>query len=94
MSSDTPLVGIDVGSSSVRVVVAEAEPHRLVVKGCGEARHDGARKGVIATLEEVSSAVRDAAEEAEAMASFPVEVGIVGLAGLPIQGCRPRPRCR
>jgi cell division protein FtsA len=87
MSSDTPLVGIDVGSSSVRVVVAEAEPHRLVIKGCGEARHDGARKGVIATLDEVSSAVRDAAEEAEAMASFPVEVGIVGLAGLPIQGC-------
>lgn len=87
MSVDRPLVGIDVGSSSIRVVVAEVEPHRLVVRGCGEARHDGARKGVIATLDEVSQAIRDAAEEAEAMAAYPVEVGIVGLAGLPIQGC-------
>ena len=60
-----PVIGIDLGSSKVSVVVGEMEEERLVVRGCGQATHDGARKGVIASLEEVSQAVRVAAEEAE-----------------------------
>jgi cell division protein FtsA len=86
VSEDRPLVGIDVGSSSVSVVVGSLEEDRLVVHGCGQARHDGARKGVIAKLDEVSEAVRIAAEEAEAMASVPVESVAVGLGGAAIQG--------
>ncbi|RLE32699.1 MAG: cell division protein FtsA [Acidobacteria bacterium] len=86
MNDDRPLVGIDVGSSTVKVVVAVPEPHRLVVKGCGEARHDGARKGIIANLEEVTAAVRVATEQAEAMASFPVTHAVVALGGAPVVG--------
>ncbi len=78
MNEMRPLVGIDLGSSSVSVVVGEMEDERLVVRGCGQARHDGARKGIIASLDEVCQAVRVAAEEAEAMASLPVEVAQVG----------------
>lgn len=81
-----PLVGIDVGSSVVSVIVGTVEDDRLVVRGCGQASHDGARKGVVAKLDEIAEAVRVAAEEAEAMASVPVEVAVVGLGGLPIQG--------
>ncbi len=81
-----PVIGIDLGSSKVAVVVGEMEDERLVVRGCGQATHDGARKGVIASLEEISQAVRVAAEEAEAMASIPVEVALVGIGGLPIKG--------
>jgi len=86
MNETRPLVGIDLGSSVVSVVVGEMEDERLVVRGCGLARHDGARKGVIANLEEVAEAVHLAAEEAEAMASIPVEVAHVGIGGTPIQG--------
>jgi len=81
-----PLVGIDVGSQAVFAVVGTLDDDQLVVHGCGQARHDGARKGVIAKLEEVSEAVRIAAEEAEAMASVPVVSSGVGLGGSPIQG--------
>ena len=81
-----PLVGIDVGSTRVLVVVGAVEDDRLVIRGCGQADHDGARKGVIANLEEVTMAVHVAAEEAEAMASVPVELAAVGLGGLPVQG--------
>jgi len=81
-----PLVGIDVGSTRVSVVVGAMEDDHLVIRGCGQASHDGARKGVVANLEEVAEAVRQAAEEAEAMASVPVELAAVGLGGLPIQG--------
>ena len=86
MNETGPLVGIDVGSSRVSVVVGLVDDDRLVIRGCGQAGHDGARKGVIANLEEVTGAVRVAAEEAEAMASVPVELAVVGLGGLPIQG--------
>ncbi len=86
MSDERPLVGIDVGSSSVSVVVGSLEDDRLVVHGCGQARHDGARKGVIAKLDEVTDAIRVASEEAEAMASIPVEAASVGLGGIPIRG--------
>ncbi len=86
MNDNGPLVGIDVGSTRVSVVVGVIEDDRLVVRGCGQAGHDGARKGVISTLDEVADAVRVAAEEAEAMASVPVELAAVGLGGLPIQG--------
>jgi cell division protein FtsA len=86
MNDGRPLVGIDVGSTRVSVVVGAMDDDRLVVRGCGQANHDGARKGVIAKLDEVSEAVREAAEEAEAMASIPVEIAAVGLGGLPIQG--------
>jgi len=86
VTEQRPLVGIDLGSSAVSVVVGEMEDGQLVVRGCGQARHDGARKGIIANLEEVSGAVRVATEEAEAMASIPVEVAHVGIGGTPIHG--------
>ena len=86
MNEMQPLVGIDVGSSTVSVVVATPEDDQLVIHGCGQARHDGARKGVIAKLDEVTEAIRMAAEEAEAMSSMPVESSILGLGGAAIQG--------
>jgi cell division protein FtsA len=86
MSDPRPLVGIDVGSSRVCVVVGSCEGNELIILGCGQARHDGARKGVIATLHDVSDAIRIAAEEAEAMASVPVEEALVGLGGPPVLG--------
>jgi cell division protein FtsA len=72
----------------VAVVVGEIEDEQLVIRGCGQARHDGARKGVISNLEEVIDAVRCAAEEAEAMASVPVERAAVGIGGTQILGVR------
>jgi cell division protein FtsA len=86
MSESRPLVGVDVGSSTVSVIVAVAEGDELMIKGCGQARHDGARKGIIANLEEVSEAVHQAAEEAEAMAAVPVEQAVVGIGGAPVLG--------
>ena len=58
MSEHGPVVGIDLGSSKVSVVVGEVEDQRLVVRGCGQATHDGARKGVIANLDDGSALVQ------------------------------------
>lgn len=86
MSDHRTYVGIDLGSSKVAVVVACVNGDLLTVQGCGLARHDGARKGVIANLSEVTEAVRIAAEEAEAMASRPVELAAAGIGSSPILG--------
>lgn len=88
MSGLATLVGIDVGSRAVSVVVAVAEEEQLVVQGCGQAPHDGAKKGVISDLEQVVQAVRSAADEAETMASLPVEDALVSIGGTPTQGVR------
>ncbi len=88
MTEPTPLVGIDVGSEAVRVVVGVPVPDGLRVLGSGQATHAGAPKGVVAEMEAVTDAIRTAAEEAEAMASVPVERAIVGLGGPSIVGWR------
>ncbi|NOZ95421.1 MAG: cell division protein FtsA [Acidobacteria bacterium] len=86
MNELSPLVGIDVGSAAVSVVVAIEDEGRIRVVGSGRARHEGARKDVISELGAVAEAVREAAEEAEAMSSLPVEQAVVGLGGTPVTG--------
>ncbi len=86
MSELSPLVGIDVGSAAVSVVVAVEEDGRIKVVGSGRARHEGSKKDVISELGQVAEAVREAAEEAEAMSSLPVERAVVGLGGTPVTG--------
>jgi len=88
MSDLNPLVGIDVGSSAVSVVVAVEEDGRIRIAGSGRARHGGCKKDVISELGQVADAVREAAEEAEAMSSLPVERAVVGIGGTPVTGLR------
>ncbi len=86
MSAFVPFIGIDIGSSTVSVVVAVDDSGQLRIEGCGEARHNGAKKGVIANLTEVAEAVKTAALEAEAMAAVVIEDACVGIGGTAIQG--------
>jgi len=86
MSELTPLVGIDVGSAAVSVVVAVEEEGRIRIVGSGRARHEGSKKDVISEVGQVAEAVREASEEAEAMSSLPVERAVVGLGGTPVTG--------
>lgn len=70
---DTAMVGIDVGSVNVRVVVASVEPQmpgpsgmrRVYVHGLGEAPTQGVRRGVVLDAARLSTAVRAAVQQAE-----------------------------
>lgn len=83
---DNPKIAIDVGSSSVKVLVGIAEPERTMILGCGQAFHDGARRGVISSLEQVVGALNTAIEEAEAMSGHPVERAFTALGGTVVWG--------
>jgi len=85
------VVGLDVGTSRVRVVLAEVNNQdRLEIVGVGATDSKGLRKGVVVNLELAVDSIKRAVEIAEQMAGFTVEQVYVGLAGAHIKGMNSR----
>ncbi|TSA44684.1 cell division protein FtsA [bacterium] len=83
MSSDQILVGLDVGTTSIRVVVGKREdPEKAPsIIGVGEAQASGIRKGVIVDIEEAVSSISQALEKAERMTGLKIEHAVVSVGG-------------
>ena len=80
--ADEYLVGIDVGSSKVAVLIAKRDAKgALEVAGRGLAPNRGTRRGNIVNLEATVEALKAASEEAEVMAGVEIARATVGLAG-------------
>jgi cell division protein FtsA len=82
----SPIVGLDIGTNSVRVVVAELIEGELEIVGLGDADSRGLRKGVISKPDLAVEAIKRAVEAAERMSGLPVNHVYVGLAGSHIKG--------
>ena len=66
MAESEVIAGLDIGSDSIRVLVAEySEKGELIVSGWGETRSEGLRKGVVVNIEAAREAVIKAVEAAE-----------------------------
>src|SRR5215510_8676781 len=83
---NSPIVGLDIGTTSVRIVVAELIEGELEVVGIGEAESRGLRKGVISKPDLAVDAIKRAVEAAERMSGLSVHNLYVGLAGSHIKG--------
>lgn len=83
MSTDQILVGLDVGTTTIRVVVGkrESEDKAPSIIGVGEAPSSGIRKGVIVDIEEAVSSISQALEKAERMTGMPLEHAVVSVGG-------------
>jgi cell division protein FtsA len=83
MARTSHFAGIDVGSSTVRVVVGsiKRESGELQVLGVGTAAMRGMQKGIITDVEEAVTAVSRALDAAERMAGVPIERGYVSING-------------
>lgn len=83
MAADQILVGLDVGTTMIRVVVGKVEapgkPPGII--GVGEAVAAGIRKGVIVDIEEAVSSISSALEKAERMTGIPIEHAVVSVGG-------------
>ena len=81
--SDQILVGLDVGTTTIRVVVGKKEesgtPPSII--GVGEANASGIRRGVIIDIEEAVSSISEALEKAERMTGIPTEHAVVSVGG-------------
>ena len=75
--------GIDIGSSQVRVVVAQkdSQTEEIRVLGVGTAPMSGMQKGVVTDVEESVQSVSKALDSAERIAGVPVERAYVSING-------------
>src|SRR6266498_5508013 len=83
---NSPIVGLDIGTSSVRVVIAEALDGQLEIVGIGDAESKGLRRGVISKPDLTVDAIKRAVEDAELMSGLTVNQVYVGLAGSSVKG--------
>ena len=89
---DPYIVGIDIGSSKVGVLIAQRseERGRLEIVGKGEAPNRGTRRGTVVNVETTVEALKAACEEAEVMAGVEVATAYVGIAGADIRSFNAR----
>ncbi len=76
------IVGLDIGTSKIVAVVAEATPEGgLNIIGMGQSPSRGLKKGVVVNIEATVSAIQRALEEAELMANCKITHVYTGIAG-------------
>ncbi|MCI0337804.1 MAG: cell division protein FtsA [Acidobacteria bacterium] len=83
---NSPIVGLDIGTTSVRVVIAEVIDGEPEIVGIGDAESRGLRRGVISKPDLAVDAIKRAIENAERMSGLTVNHVYVGLAGSHIKG--------
>jgi len=85
------IVGLDVGTSKICVVVGEIKDGNLLdVIGIGTAESNGLKKGVVVSLEKTIEGIRKAVEEAELMAGIEISRVYIGISGHHIRGFNSR----
>jgi cell division protein FtsA len=81
MESQT-IVGLDIGTTKIGVVIAEiGDDGEVKVLGMGTHPSDGLRKGVVVNIDKTVNSINKAIEEAEIMSGIDVNGVYVGIAG-------------
>jgi cell division protein FtsA len=76
------VVGLDIGTSKIAVIVAELKPDGgFEVIGMGSHPSRGLKKGVVVNIESTVNAIQRAVEEAELMADCKIREVYTGIAG-------------
>ncbi len=75
--------GLDIGSSAIRVVVAQSQPGQegLHILGAAEGPAEGIGKGTITSIEDAVSSISSTLEKVERMTGVPVEHATVSING-------------
>lgn len=80
------IVGLDIGTTKICVVVGEVHGGLVDIIGIGMHDSAGLRRGVVVNIESTVNSIRRAVEEAEKMAGFQISSVYVGIAGSHIKG--------
>src|SRR5574342_424471 len=65
--------GLDIGTSTIKVLVAEYVSGEMNIIGVGNAKSDGLKNGTIVDIEKVSQAIRKAVNAAEERAGIQIK---------------------
>jgi cell division protein FtsA len=80
-SDEEIIVGLDIGTTKICVVVAKVAEGKVNVIGIGAHPSTGLRKGVVVNMDSTVNSIRKAVEEAELMAGIKIEGCLTGIAG-------------
>ncbi len=82
MRRPTIVAGIDVGTTKILTVIAEAQPGAMpVILGVGKSPSRGLKKGVVVDLPKTREAIEDSVARAERMAGVSLDSVYVGVTG-------------
>lgn len=81
MNSNEIYVSLDIGTSSVKVIIGEMVNDSLNIIGVGNVKSEGLRKGSIVDIDETVHSIKKAIEQAERMIGMDIKNVIVGIAG-------------
>ena len=83
MARHNIICGLDIGTSNIRLAVAQINPgqEKPQIIGVGQALSFGVRKGIVVDIEETVRGIKQAIEEAERSMDFGVENIFVNIGG-------------
>ncbi|WP_086350500.1 cell division protein FtsA [Candidatus Enterococcus clewellii] len=83
-------VGLDIGTTSVKVVVAEFIEGQMNIIGVGNAKSDGLNRGIIVDIDKTVNAIQRAVRQAEEKAGIQIKSVNVGLPAnmLEVENCQ------
>lgn len=79
MGNQDIYVGLDIGTTSIKVIVAEYVQGQMNIIGVGSQRSEGLSRGVIVDIDKAVGAIRQAVSQAEEKASIKIDRVIVGV---------------
>jgi cell division protein FtsA len=80
------IVGLDIGTTKICVIVAERTVNGIDIVGIGTHPSRGLRKGVVVDIDATVDSIKHAVEEAELMADCEITSVYAGIAGSHIRG--------
>ncbi|HWO95076.1 MAG TPA: cell division protein FtsA [Bacillus sp. (in: firmicutes)] len=81
MNSNEIYVGLDIGTSSVKVIIGEMNNDSLNIIGVGNVKSHGLKKGSIVDIDETVQSIKKAVEQAERMVGIDIKRVVVGVNG-------------
>ena len=81
MNSNEIYVSLDIGTSSVKVIIGEMVNDSLNIIGVGNVKSEGLRKGSIVDIDDTVHSIKRAIEQAERMIGMEIRQVVVGVTG-------------
>nr|WP_235700547.1 hypothetical protein [Companilactobacillus nodensis] len=90
MDNSEFFVGLDIGTNSIKVVVAESSGDKVSVVGVGSERSEGVNRGVIVDIDKAAGAIKKAVKKAETQANITICDVVVAISAnmLQIEKCQ------
>jgi cell division protein FtsA len=85
VKDDEFIVGLDIGTTKICVVVGRASEEKISIVGIGSHPSTGLRKGVVVNMDSTVNSIKKAVEEAELMAGIKIESCLAGIGGAHIK---------